>query len=104
MPFLDPNRPVPHGMRTEDFVLRPILASDAERDHAAVMETRVELRLWEQTAWPEDDFTVEANRVERVSKTIDQPWTKLIHGFDQCVDVDLAEAFADSIQRCPDAF
>ncbi len=64
MPFLDPNRPVPHGMRTEDFVLRPILASDAERDHAAVMETRVELRLWEQTAWPEDDFTVEANRAD----------------------------------------
>ena len=62
MPFLDPNRPVPEGLRTDAFVLRPILASDAERDHAAVMETRHELRLWEQTSWPEDDFTVEANR------------------------------------------
>ena len=64
MPFLDPNTPVPAGLRTDDFVLRPILASDAERDHAAVMDTRDELRLWEQTSWPEDDFTVEANRAD----------------------------------------
>lgn len=64
MPLLDPNKPVPEGLRTDDFVLRPILASDAERDHAAVMETRDELRLWEQTSWPEDDFTVEANRAD----------------------------------------
>ncbi|NYE19062.1 N-acetyltransferase [Microbacterium immunditiarum] len=64
MPFLDPNKPVPEGFRTADFVLRPILASDVERDHAAVMETRDELRLWEQTSWPEDDFTVDANRAD----------------------------------------
>jgi hypothetical protein len=26
------------------------------------METRSELRVWEQSSWPEDDFNVEANR------------------------------------------
>jgi hypothetical protein len=38
------------------------VAGDAEKDHAALMETRSELRAWEQSTWPEDDFTVEANR------------------------------------------
>jgi hypothetical protein len=43
-------------------VLRPIVADDAELDYAAVMETREHLRLWRQSTWPEDDFTVEENR------------------------------------------
>src|SRR6478735_2958146 len=54
--------PVPAGLRTDEFLLRPILAVDAEADHDAVMETREYLRLWEQSTWPEDDFTVEADR------------------------------------------
>jgi hypothetical protein len=58
--------PVPMGLRTAEFVLRPIVADDAEKDHAAVMETREDLRLWEQSAWPADDFTVEANREDLV--------------------------------------
>jgi hypothetical protein len=53
---------VPEGLRTAEFVLRPIAAADAEKDHAALMETRDDLRVWEQSTWPEDDFTVEANR------------------------------------------
>jgi len=53
---------VPAGLTTAEFVLRPIVAGDAANDHAALMETRDELRLWEQSSWPEDDFTVEANR------------------------------------------
>lgn len=62
MTFADPDVAVPAGLRTEEFFLRPIAASDAAIDHAAVMETREELRLWEQSTWPADDFTVEANR------------------------------------------
>jgi len=42
------------------------MAADAEKDHAAVMETRESLRLWEQSTWPEDDFTVDANRLDLV--------------------------------------
>jgi hypothetical protein len=64
--FTDPDEPVPAGLRAEQFVLRPITADDAELDHAAVMETREYLRSWEQSTWPEDDFTVEANRKDLV--------------------------------------
>lgn len=52
----------PEGPRTDEFVLRPISASDAERDYEAVMESKEFLRRWEQSAWPADDFTVDANR------------------------------------------
>ncbi|GAB3586585.1 hypothetical protein GCM10027406_36960 [Leifsonia lichenia] len=56
--------PIPAGLTTAEFVLRPIVADDAASDHAALMETRDDLRLWEQSTWPEDDFTVEANRAD----------------------------------------
>lgn len=54
------------GLRTDEFVLRPIRASDAALDYQAVMESREELRRWEQSGWPADDFTVEANREDMV--------------------------------------
>lgn len=57
---------VPPELRTEEFVARPITADDAAADHAALMETRQQLRLWEQSSWPADDFTVEANREDLV--------------------------------------
>ncbi len=56
----------PSGFETEEFVVRPIVASDAELDHGAVMESREFLRIWSQSTWPEDDFTVEANREDMV--------------------------------------
>lgn len=62
MSITDSNKPVPTELRTAEFFLRPIVADDAELDHAALMETRLYLRVWEQSTWPEDDFTVEANR------------------------------------------
>lgn len=66
MSFTDPASPVPARLTTEEFVLRPITADDAERDHDAVMETRDALRQWEQSTWPADDFTVAANRDDLV--------------------------------------
>lgn len=66
MTITDPHRQIPSGLQTTEFVLRPIRADDAAWDHAAVMDTREYLRLWEQSTWPEDDFTVEANRVDLV--------------------------------------
>lgn len=62
MPFENLRSEVPGGLTTDDFVLRPIVAADAELDYAAVMESRDYLRTWEQSTWPEDDFTVAANR------------------------------------------
>ncbi len=66
MPFTDSTEPVPPELTTDEFVLRPIVVADTERDYAAVMETREQLRLWRQSAWPEDDFTVEANRADLI--------------------------------------
>ncbi|MGI8879162.1 MAG: GNAT family N-acetyltransferase [Jatrophihabitans sp.] len=66
MPFTDSSEPVPPELKTEEFALRPIVADDTEMDYAAVMETREYLRLWQQSTWPEDDFTVEANRVDLI--------------------------------------
>ena len=66
MSILESDEPVPTGLRTDEFVLRPITADDAERAYAALMETRDDLRLWEQSTWPADDFTVEANRDDLV--------------------------------------
>ena len=65
-PFGDPTTTVPVELRTDEFLLRPIAADDAEADFAAVVETRDWLRLWEQSTWPDDDFTVEANRADLV--------------------------------------
>lgn len=66
MPTSDLHEPTPAELRTDELVLRPITADDAAMDHAAVMETREHLRLWEQSSWPADDFTVEANRADLV--------------------------------------
>jgi hypothetical protein len=52
----------PAKLLTDEFLLRPILASDAELDYEAVMASKEYLRPWEQSGWPADDFTVDANR------------------------------------------
>lgn len=62
MAFNDDDFQAPEGLRSDEFLLRPILGSDAELDYEAVMESKEFLRTWEQSTWPEDDFTVEANR------------------------------------------
>lgn len=67
MPITDLTEPVPPELKTEEFALRPIVVDDAEMDYAAVMETREHLRLWQQSTWPEDDFTVEANRQDLIN-------------------------------------
>lgn len=66
MTFRELGIDAPNGFETPEFVVRPILASDAELDYDAVMETKEFLRKWEQSTWPEDDFTVEANRQDMV--------------------------------------
>jgi hypothetical protein len=57
---------IPEGLTTDDFVLRPITAADAEMDYAAVMESRDFLQTWEQTSWPEVNFTVAGNLEDMV--------------------------------------
>jgi hypothetical protein len=66
VPFTDATEPDPPELKTDQFTLRPIVVGDTERDYAAVMETREQLRLWQQSTWPADDFTVEDNRKDLV--------------------------------------
>lgn len=66
MPFNGSTESVPAGLKTDKFVLRPIVVGDVEMDYAAVMETRESLRRWQQSTWPADDFTIEANRKDLV--------------------------------------
>jgi hypothetical protein len=52
---------VPQEKRTERLILRPLRASDAERDYDAVMSSAGELRRCRGSEWPSDDFTLAEN-------------------------------------------
>lgn len=56
--------PAPRETRTERLVLRPLRASDAERDYDAVMSSAAELRRCRGSEWPSDDFTLAENRAD----------------------------------------
>ncbi len=62
MAFNSDDFQAPEELRTDEIVLRPLRTSDAELDYEALMESKEFLRLWEQSSWPADDFTVDANR------------------------------------------
>ena len=61
MDFYPRNAVVPNGLETPEFCLRPLRTTDVELDYAAVMSSRGFLRLWSQTDWPPDDFTLADN-------------------------------------------
>jgi hypothetical protein len=61
MVFGNENITIPVGMVTNEFLIRPLLATDVELDYAAVMESKAFLRKWEQSGWPEDNFTLADN-------------------------------------------
>ena len=65
MPF-GPDVSLSAGPRADEFILRPITAADARFDCEAVMDSREYLRQWEQSTWPEDDFTVADNQSDLV--------------------------------------
>lgn len=56
--FYPTNAPVPVEKRTTRFVLQPLQAIHVELDYEAVMSSAEYLRLWSQSAWPADDFTL----------------------------------------------
>jgi hypothetical protein len=61
MVFGDETITIPDGIVTNEFLIRPLLATDVELDYAAVMESKEILRKWEQSSWPEDNFTLADN-------------------------------------------
>ena len=48
-------------MITPLFTLRRQRPEDNEADFQAVMDSRSELRVWSDSPWPEDDFSLAAN-------------------------------------------
>jgi hypothetical protein len=52
---------VPAELRTDEFVLRPLRATDVDLDYDAVMSSREMLRRWGGGSWPTDDFTLAGN-------------------------------------------
>ena len=61
MRFYPEQSPIPTGLRDAEFILRPLRASDNELDYDAVMESKSMLRVWEQSDWPTDDFSLADN-------------------------------------------
>jgi RimJ/RimL family protein N-acetyltransferase len=61
MTFYPDGAPVPAELRSPRVFLRPLRASDVERDYDAVMSSTAMLRSWSQSAWPADDFTLAQN-------------------------------------------
>src|ERR671912_265995 len=53
--------PLPAGLRSDGFLLRPLRATDVELDYEAVMATQEVLRRGNDGAWPHPDFTLEEN-------------------------------------------
>lgn len=56
----------PKQLRTADFLVRPLRATDVDLDYAAVMENPAMLRLSGGGVWPADDFTREANLADLI--------------------------------------
>lgn len=54
----------PQQWATAQFELFPTTVDRAASDFEAVMASRAALRIWSDSTWPEDDFTVEANRAD----------------------------------------
>jgi hypothetical protein len=62
MQFYPEDSIVPKGLETEEFHLRPLRVTDAEIDYAAVMDSKLALRIMSQSEWPHDEFTLEMNK------------------------------------------
>jgi hypothetical protein len=52
---------VPDKLQTEEFLVRPLRASDAALDYDAVISSRAELLLHSGGVWPREGFTLKEN-------------------------------------------
>src|SRR5947207_8388063 len=59
--FYPPDALVPAELRTDVFLLRPLLASDVVLDYDAVISSRADLLLRSAGSWPREGFTLEEN-------------------------------------------
>lgn len=61
MTFYPDDAPVPTGPRCDEFLLRPLRASDVDLDYEAVMASQESLHRGSGGPWPRSDFTLEEN-------------------------------------------
>jgi len=59
--FYPDTAPVPAELKTTEFYIRPLRASDVDLDYKAVMETRDFLLTRTNGSWPRHGFTIEEN-------------------------------------------
>jgi hypothetical protein len=52
---------IPESLQTEEFLIRPLKATDVALDYDAVISSRAELFLGSGTTWPREGFTIEEN-------------------------------------------
>ena len=52
---------VPEALRTDEFLVRPLRATDVILDYDAVISSRAELLLGSGGTWPREGFTLEEN-------------------------------------------
>jgi RimJ/RimL family protein N-acetyltransferase len=57
--FYPSDGPVPEMLRTDEFLLRPLRATDVQLDYDAVISSRAHLLLSSGGTWPKEGFTLE---------------------------------------------
>ncbi len=57
---------VPEALRTEEFLVRPLKATDVKLDYDAVITSRAELFLRSDGRWPREGFTLEENLADLI--------------------------------------
>jgi len=57
--FYPSDEPVPEVLRTDEFLLRPLRATDVQLDYDAVISSRAQLLLSSGGTWPKEGFTLE---------------------------------------------
>jgi hypothetical protein len=61
MKFYSDEFPIPELFQADEFIFRPLRASDVELDFDAVISSSPMLRAWSQSDWPANGFTLEEN-------------------------------------------
>ena len=59
--FYPADAQVPEALRTDEFLVRPLRATDVTLDYDAVINSRAELLLGSGGTWPREGFTLEEN-------------------------------------------
>jgi hypothetical protein len=57
--FYPSDAPVPEMLRTDEFLLRPLRATDVQLDYDAVISSRAQLLRSSGGTWPKEGFTLE---------------------------------------------